>query len=528
MRAFDCPGRSAVYATDGMAATSHPLATSSALNVLREGGNAVDAALSAVAVLGVVEPHMTGVGGDCFAIIHEPDGTLRGLNGSGRAAAGADLNWYLERQVSDLDTMPAHTVTVPAAVKAWEALQQRYGTFGLDRLMRDAIRYAKDGFAVAPRVSSDWQAATEKLSNDEGATRHYLIDGSAPDLGSLHKLPNLATTLEAIASGGADVFYQGAIAAEIASTIQAKGGFLSEDDLSSVEVDWVDLISAQYGGYDVHQIPPNGQGLTALVLLRLLDQLGLNQHDVDAAERVHLEIEAARLAYAVRDAYVSDPATMSRSVNEILADDHIAALAATFNTSKRNDEITLPKLPDSDTVYLTVIDRDLRAISLINSVYGDFGSGIVTPQSGIVLQNRGACFVVEEGHDNAIGPSKRPMHTIIPGMVTKGGKLAWSFGVMGGAYQPMGHGHVLPNMIDYGMDPQEALDHPRTFWGKDDVIEVERPAASSVVPHLEACGHPVRVAPKPLGGGQIIGVDHANGVMIGGSDPRKDGLALGI
>lgn len=527
MRNFQLPGRSPVMATQGMAATSHPLATNTALKVLQNGGNAVDAAIAASAVLCIVEPQMTGIGGDCFVILHEPDGTLHGLNGSGRAASGAHLDWYLERGISDLNTVPAHSITVPAALKAWDVLLNRFGTKGFNELFRDAISYGNNGFPVAPRVAHDWATVVQAISKHEGAKTHLLRDGLPPESGDMYAFPNLAKTMEQVACNGIGAFYTGPVAAEIAATVQASGGFLTEADIAAVTADWVAPISTNYRGYDVHEIPPNGHGITALVMLNLLDALNAHGNAVDSIARAHLEVEAARLAYSVRDAYVGDPASMQARVEQILSQDHTRSLAKLFDPEQRNPDITLPELPNSDTVYLTVVDKDLRAVSFINSLYGGFGSGIVTPNSGICLQNRGACFSLVAGHDNALGPSKRPMHTIIPGMVTKDAKLAWSFGVMGGAYQPMGHAHVLANMIDYGMDPQEALDHGRIFWGADGVLGVEAAISDEIINGLTERGHDAGKAPLPLGGGQIIGIDHGRGVMIGASDPRKDGMAAG-
>ncbi len=528
MRNFQLPGRSPVMATNGMVSTSHPLATGAALNILRDGGNAVDAAIAASAILAVVEPAMTGIGGDCFVILCEPDGRIHGLNGSGRAAKGANLDWYLERNITDFNDVPAHSITVPGALKAWDTLLAKFGTRDFKSLFADAIDYGKNGFPVAPRVASDWNGLASKIKKNQGATHHLLRDGKAPQAGDIYKMPALAATLEAVANHGIDAFYRGEIAAEIAATVQGEGGFLSEEDLANVSADWVTPISTRYHGYDVHEIPPNGQGITALIMLNLLKRLNASNLAANSAERAHLEMEVGRIAYSVRDAFISDPANMNARVEQILSDQYSDELGKMFNSHQRNNDIVLPELPSSDTTYLTIIDRDLRAVSFINSLYQGFGSGIATMKSGIWLQNRGACFSLQPGHDNAIGPSKRPMHTIIPGMVTKNGGLAWSFGVMGGAYQPMGHAHVLANMIDYGMDPQEALDHGRIFWGDDGVLEIEDGVDGAVSLDLAARDHQVRPAPSPIGGGQIIGIDHASGVMVAGSDPRKDGMAAGF
>lgn len=526
-RSFDLPGRSPVIAENGMAATSHPLATASALDILRQGGNAVDAALAASATLVVVEPHMTGIGGDCFVILAEPDGSVHGLNGSGRAPAGADAARLRAEGFAAMPEFGPHSVTVPGAIKAWETLHARFGALPFDRLFADAIRYAGEGYAVHARVAADWAGQASELAGDDGASRHYLVDGKAPALGSRHRIPALATTLRRIASEGASAFYEGEIAAEIASTVRAKGGTLSEDDLAGVTADWVELISTPYAGYDILEIPPNGQGITALILLNVMDRLGAGSLGPDSAERYHLQIEAARLAYSVRDHMVADPRAMTVSPATLLSRHYTAALAERFDPARRNPDITPPKVPVSDTVYLTVVDRDRRAVSFINSVYDSFGSRIVTPKSAIALQNRGACFTLREGHPNEYGPSKRPMHTIIPAMAMKNGRPAISFGVMGGAYQPMGHAHVFSNLADHGMDPQQALDHARLFWGEDHVLEAEAGIPGEVRASLADKGHALRAAAKPHGGGQVIVIDEKNGFLIGGSDPRKDGLALG-
>jgi len=527
MRNFDLPGRSPVYAENGMATTSHPLATAAALAVLRDGGNAVDAAVAASATLAVVEPHMTGIGGDCFVIIAEPDGSIHGLNGSGRAPGETHPGWYRERGIVEMPQTGPHAVTVPGAIKAWEVLLERFGTRGFDTLFADSIRYAEEGYAVHSRVARDWAHHAEELAADEGGARHYLIDGRAPSAGERFRAPALGATLRTIATGGARAFYEGPIAAEMAATVRRKGGFLSEADLASVTADWVQPISVRYGGYDVHEIPPNGQGITALLMFNLLGRLGAGKLDPDGAERYHLEIEAGRLAYSVRDHLVADAAAMRVLPERLLSDAFASALTERIDPDRRNGDLSLPKLPSSDTVYLTVVDRDRRAVSFINSLYSGFGAKIIAPLSGIALQNRGACFTLEPDHPNEIGPGKRPMHTIIPAMATRNGKASVSFGVMGGAFQPMGHVHVFSNLADHGMNPQEALDHARLFWGEDGVLEAEMGIAGRVQEELLARRHQVRPAASPHGGGQVIVIDDKSGFLIGGSDPRKDGLALG-
>jgi gamma-glutamyltranspeptidase/glutathione hydrolase len=526
VRAFDLPGRSPVYAENGMAATSHPLATTTALSVLREGGNAVDAAVAASATLCVVEPHMTGIGGDCFVILAEPDGSLHGLNGSGRAPALATGEWY-RAHFPAVPSSGVHSITAPGALRAWETLIERFGTLGFDRLFADAIRYAEEGFAIHPRVARDWALYAPTLVEDEGARLHCLVDGNAPVGGSRHRSPALGTTLRKIAAAGAKAFYEGDIAREIAATVQVKGGFLSEEDLAGVTADWIEPISTRYAGHDVFELPPNGQGVTALILLNLFAELDIGALPPDSVERWHMEIEAGRLAYAVRDRYVADPAMNAAEVDRLLSPRFTRNMASQVDCNRRNPAITVPALPDADTIYLTVVDRERRAVSFINSLYHAFGSKMVTPRSGIALQNRGACFTLEEGHPNEIGPSKRPLHTIIPAMAYRDGKPAVSFGVMGGSYQPMGHAHVFSNLVDHGMDPQAAIDHPRLFWGADGVLEAETGFGPELREALRSMGHEVRPAVSPLGGGQMIVIDRQTGFLVGGSDPRKDGLALG-
>lgn len=527
MRDFQRPGRSPVIAENGMAATSHPLATATALDVLRTGGNAVDAAIAASAVLTVVEPHMTGIGGDCFVILAEPDGSVHGLNGSGRSPAGATAAAYRARGLTEIPEFGPLSITVPGAIKAWETLLHRFGTRDFAALLAPAVGYAEKGYPVHPRVAWDWARQVEALAEDEGGAMHYLLSGASPRAGQRHRQPALAATLRAISRDGSKAFYEGEIATEMAAVVQAKGGYLSEEDLATVTADWVTPISTRYRGCEVLEIPPNGQGITALIMLNLMRELGIDKLAPDSADRYHLQIEAGRIAYSVLHREVSDPATMKVAAQSVLTDDFTRDIATQFDPSRRNPAVSFPKNPASDTVYLTVVDRDLRAISFINSTYDAFGSHVVTPKSGIALQNRGACFNLIDGHPNEIGPRKRPLHTIIPAMAVKDGLAYAPFGVMGGDFQPMGHAHVFSNLVDFGLDPQAAIDHPRLFWGEDGVLDAEAGIPVSVRHGLTAKGHAVRDASRPHGGGQMIVIDRENGFLIGGSDPRKDGCALG-
>jgi gamma-glutamyltranspeptidase/glutathione hydrolase len=524
-RDFQLPGRSAVIAREGLVATSHPLASLAAIEVLRAGGNAADAAVTAVAMLGVVEPHMTGIGGDCFCLLAKPDAALWGYNGSGRAAKAASAQRLIEQGIRAVGLDSIHAVTVPGAVEAWAAILQAHGRFDLARALQPAIRAARDGFPVAPRVGHDWALAAERISADPGAARHYLPNGQAPVAGDVMRLPALAATLEAIAAQGLKAFYEGEPAADIAATVAARGGYLTAEDFAAHGGEAVEPIASNYRGLDIVELPPNGQGLAALVLLNILERFDLTGLDPAGPERFHLALEAGRLAYAVRDTHIADPAFMRMSVPALLDKGFAGELAERIDRTKR---VPLPNAPapNSNTVLVTVVDRDRMAVSLINSLYSSFGVGIATERTGIVLHNRGACFVVDPTHPNTIGPGKRPMHTIIPALAMRDGRCQMAFGVMGGSYQSMGHAHFVANLIDFGMDVQAALDVPRVFFDGEQTL-VERGVPAATVEGLKARGHDIAVRALPLGGGQAIHIDWERGVLIGGSDARKDGCAIG-
>ncbi|WP_189436199.1 gamma-glutamyltransferase [Pseudovibrio japonicus] len=528
-RDFHAPGRSAVYAPHVMAATSHPLATNAALEILREGGTAVDAAVAAMAVHSVVEPHMTGIGGDCFALVAQPDGTLAGMNSSGRAAKNVSADKLIADGLLDITPDSIHAVTVPGALRGWEKLLKDHGRFSFDKVLKRAIGYARDGYAVLPRVAFDWKHAVDHLKRDEAASEMFLKEGRAPVDGEVMRNPQLARTLEAVANGGADAFYLGAVAEEIAAVVQSKGGYLTVEDLAAHEAVDVTPVTTDYRGITVAELPPNGQGIIALVMLELMKRFDWADLDPTGPERFHLEMEIAKLAYAGRDRFLADPEMMEFDPKDFLSSSYIDRLAKLINTDavlpRQPEEVLSPK---SDTVYLTVVDKDGLAVSLINSLYHGFGSGIATPKSGILLQNRGACFTLEEGHPNQIAGGKRPMHTIIPAMALKDGLPYMSFGVMGGGYQPCGHAHVLSNHLDYGMNVQEAIDCPRMFINEKSLsLQAETGVPFETVEALKALGHEVSIVPTPIGGGQAIMFDRINNGLIGGSDPRKDGCALG-
>ncbi len=528
MRDFHMPGRSVVHATNGAAATSHPFATLTALDVLRDGGNAVDAAIAACAVHCVVEPMMTGIGGDCFALLQKGgQGPVIGLNGSGRAPAGLTAETLLEQGLETIGLESVHSITVPGAVDAWCQILADHGTKGLDELLRPAIRYAEEGFAVLPRTAADWARNAPRLMADPNATALYLRDGQAPQAGDTWRSPELGATLTAIGEGGREAFYGGEVAADMVGYLSQLGGHHTLQDFADSVSDYVEPITSDYAGREVVEIPPNGQGIAVLILLNILKGFDLSAMDPMGADRLHLETEAARLAFAARNSFVADPAMADVPVDHLLADRFADDLRAQISMDRAMD--ALPAIPGPehrDTIYLTVVDRDLNCISFINSLFYGFGSCIASPTTGVMFQNRGAGFRVEPGHPNCIAPGKRPLHTIIPGMALRDGECEVSFGVMGGAYQPVGHAHLLTNMWDYGMDVQEAIDCPRAFHLNGE-LTVERGVPDAVRRDLAARGHNVLEPEIPWGGAQAIVIDRARGTLAAGSDPRKDGCALG-
>ena len=530
MRDLHLPGRSVVYAAGGMAATSHPAATGAALDLLRAGGNAVDAAIAAAAALAVVEPHSTGIGGDVFAL-YAPAGRAGppiAVNGSGRAPAAATPAWFSENGVSEIGFQSPHAVTVPGAAAAWGLLAADHGRLGLAAALAPAIALARGGYPVHEVVADVWAREAGKLAANPAARAVFLPDGRPPAAGALHRQPALADTLAAVAEGGPAAFYTGPVAEDIVSSLRALGGLHTGDDFAAARADYVEPISARYGDLDVWQCPPNGQGIVALIMLNVLSGFDLAALDPLGAERLHLEAEAARLAYRDRDGLVGDPDHVDVPADRLLSAEYADALRGLVRRDRAMPALPPPGIAEHrDTVYLAAVDGEGNAISFINSLFASYGTGILSRRSGVMLHCRGASFVLDPAHPNAIAPGKRPMHTIIPGMAMSGGRAALAFGVMGGHYQPTGHVHLLTNLVDYGMNVQEALDCPRAFAFAGE-LQVERGVPTSTRASLAALGHSVVEADLPLGGGQAIAIDPETGVRAGGSDPRKDGCAMGV
>ena len=526
MRDFNLPGRSAAVAANGMVATSAPMATLAGLDVLRAGGNAMDAAIAAVAMQCVVEPQSTGIGGDCFVLYSAKGGLPVALNGSGRAPGKASVEWYAEHQIRQISTQTAHAVTIPGAIDAWCTLNREHGTRPLAELLEPAARAAEEGYRVTPRVAWDWMRNQWKLK-DPVTAAVMMPGGKPPAVGDRMRNPALAATLRRIGREGRAAFYEGAVMRDILGRLQELGGLHTPEDFDAQRAEWVEPIHAAYRGYEIYECPPNGQGLAALMILRQLEGFALGDESLSEAHRLHLLAEATKSAYRVRDDCIADPAQAAVDVEGFLSDDWAERARRLIRLDR-----ALPG-PDwdggtehQDTVYLCAVDRDGNAVSFINSLFSSFGTGIMAPESGVLLHNRGTSFRLVPGHPNAIAPRKRPFHTIIPAMLAKDGRSVMPFGIMGGQYQAVGHAHFVHRMVDRGLDPQQAAEAPRSFAFRGK-LQLEPTNPEPVVADLARRGHEIQLRAVPLGGCQAIWIDHAKGVLVGGSEPRKDGMALG-
>lgn len=527
MRNFYEAGRSVTYGVNGAVATSSTHSSQVALTILKSGGNAMDAAIAACAVQCVVDPMQTGIGGDCFALVAMGGSSaVEGLNGSGKAPGALTADYLIGQGFTKMDPVSPHSVTVPGAIDAWVGLHKKFGSMDFADLLQPAIDFAENGFVVTQRTSVDWELGVSKLLKNQAASDIYLKNGKAPAAGTVWKLPKLAATLKTIAKGGRAVFYEGEMAEKMVASLKAAGGVHEEQDFSSVSADLVGSITSEYQGNKIHQIPPSGQGITALIMLNILKKYDLSGLDPNGSQRLHLEAEAARLAYLARDKYVADPTQADVPLDMLLSDEFADQLNSHIDVGKAGDPTGAYAMErHRDTIYASIVDRDGNAVSFINSLYQGFGSGIACPDTGVLFQNRGFGFVVDPDHPNCVAPGKRPLHTIIPGMVTRGNQATICYGVMGGGYQPVGHSHVLTNIWDFGMDPQEAIDSPRAFYNAG-ILEVEEGIPAGVRQELSDMGYQLQNTDMPLGGGQIIAINPETGVLSAGSESRKDGCAL--
>jgi gamma-glutamyltranspeptidase / glutathione hydrolase len=543
--------RSAVFGRNGMIATSQPMASAAGLKVLQDGGNAIDAAVTAAAVLAVVEPSMTGIGGDLFAIVYDAKTkTLHALNASGRSAYAATPQEYAKRGQTRMPGTGVLSVTVPGVVEGWSELLSKYGTLPMSKAVAPAIEYAKNGYAVSEIISGQWKASEKKLAADPVTAATFLPNGHPLQPGEIFTNPHLAATLEAVGKGGRDAFYKGAIARAIVADMRKRDGLLDERDFAEHKADWVDPISTTYRGYDVYEMPPNTQGFVVLEMLNILEGFDVKAMGHNSPEALHALIEAKRIAFADRAAYDGDPGSVPASVLKTLISKEYAALRRKEIDPQHAAESykagVMPGVPPTaaiaealqnftgldrgDTIYMTAADGKGNFVSLIQSLFSDFGSGVVAGDTGILLHNRGSAFNLTPGSPDQIAPHKRPLHTLIPAFVMKDGKPWFSFGVMGGDHQAQGHTQVLLNAIDFGMNVQEAGEAARVTHGNNGLL-VESNVPESVRAALIQRGHKVTSNANPggaFGGFQGIMLDPRTGVLMGGSDVRKDGLAIGF
>ncbi|WP_049936887.1 gamma-glutamyltransferase [Haloplanus natans] len=526
--------RSTAYARNGMVATSQPLAAQAGVEALRDGGNAFDAAVTTAAVLNVVEPMSTGIGGDAFALYRTADGDVGAFRSCGGAPADATIETVRERAAERSGVDPAAAsmpdagplaVTVPGTARGWERLVADHGNRSLAAALDPAVEYATEGFPVSEVIADMWTVA-ETLFTEDGAREEYLLDGRSPDTGEVMTLPDLGETLATIATAGADAFYEGPLADRIAEAVQARGGLLAADDLAGFEPEYVDPVSTTYRGAEVYELPPNNQGLVALEALNIAEELDAGGYDYDSADRVHYFAESLKRAFHDGHYYITDPAF--EDVPALGSKAYAAERAGTVGERAGSVSVGGPGAPgDGDTVLLTVADDAGNVVSFINSIFGHFGSGVVVPGTGITLQNRGSSFSLDPDHPNRIEPGKRPFHTLIPGLCRLDSDDWAAFGVMGGYMQPQGHLQVLANLLDYDMPLQAAMDAPRWRYLADGSLAVEDRFPDGLLPKLARRGHDVTVRPPgDFGGGQITRL--AEGVISGATEPRKDGTAAGF
>lgn len=532
--------RSEAMAPNAMAATSQPLATQVALDVMQEGGNAIDAAIAANAVLGLVEPTGNGIGGDLFAIVWDAESEkLYGLNASGRSPKSLSLEYFKENGYESIPPRGVLPLSVPGAVDGWFELHDRFGQLDMENVLQPAINYAELGFPVTEVIAYYMGRNAAVLADQPGFADVFMKDGDAPEKGERFKNPDLANTYKLLANEGRDAFYKGKIARTIDAFVEKHGGFLSYEDLAEHESTWVNPVSTNYRGYDLWELPPNTQGIAAQQILNILEQYDISSMGFDSPEYIHHFVEAKKLAFEDRAKYYSDPAFNDVPVEGLLDKGYAKERAKLINPEKAGRSYEPGKPPtEGDTIYLTTADKDGNMVSLIQSNYRGMGSGVTPTGLGFVLQNRGELFALDANHRNVFEPGKRPFHTIIPAFVTKDGKPLMSYGVMGGATQPQMHAQILINMIDFSMNLQEAGDAPRilhtgssqptgSVMSDGGVVSLENGFSKNTRRELIKMGHTLQEAVGPYGGYQAIWKDHEQDVYIGASESRKDGHAAG-
>ncbi len=520
-------GKLDVIAENGMAATSQPLSSLEAIAILKKGGNAVDAAIAASAVQAVVEPGSTGIGGDCFAIINFNGKKPISVNGSGFAPLKANFNYFKSKNISKIELTSPHSVTIPGAVHAWHTMHKKFGKLDFEELLISAENYARNGFVVQKVESKSWKENEKKLNKFSTTANIFLKNGRAYKFGQLFKNIPLAETLKLLIKKGVEEFYSGYLARDMVQTLNCLGGSHSIEDFENQKTIISDTLKNKYKNFFIHQCPPNGPGITVLMMMELLEKFNFKNVNPDSFERFHLQTEITKICFELKESKLGDPNFSNFNYNNLLLKKNIDELFNKISMKKIYDPVNSFVTSHPETIYLTVVDRDLNAVSFINSICHAFGSGITSKNTGILFQNRGVNFRLEENHPNVIDGHKKPLHTIIPGLLTdKNDYPVFSYGVMGGQYQPVGQAHVLQNIFDFKMSIQEAIDFQRAFIINGN-LKLEKNISKKSYDLLKEVGHNVSYNKNPIGGGQAIFIDRVKGILIGGSDKRKDGYALG-
>jgi gamma-glutamyltranspeptidase / glutathione hydrolase len=541
-------GKFTVVAKNGMVASSVPLATLAGVRVLIEGGNAIDAAVATAAVLGVVEPSSLGIGGDAFALFYSAkDKSIKALDASGKSPYAANLEFCRKSGFKEMPQRGIHSVTLPGAVHGWETLLDSYGTQKLRDVLQTAIRYAEEGFPVAELTAESWHESESRLKDDEGGSVNYLVNGRAPKAGGIFRNPRMAQTLRRIADEGAQVFYKGDIAEKIVRCSEKKGGLFTLEDFADHRSEWVEPITANYRGYDIYELPPATQGFVALEMLKILEGFEIKSMEPNSADALHLMIETKKLAFADRDRYLADRDFMKVPVSDLFSPERVGALRERIRMDRANDEIetvplsTTPSVPfprrgrmkegarDGDTEYVAAADSKGNLVSFIQSNFMGFGSGVVERETGIILQNRGHLFSLDENRPNCIGPHKRCLHTLMPGMIFKDGKPYAALGLKGGHVQPQVQVQIISNLINFDMNVQEAIASARFNHIEATKVGLEPEIPQAATEELTRRGHKIVSGnPESFGGAHAIVMHPESGAFIGGSDPRKGGCALGF
>ncbi len=527
MRKIYLPGRSNALSNNAMVATSQSLSSQEAINILKLGGNAVDAAIAASAVLSVIEPGSTGVGGDCFAIIKMNNKKAVSINGSGKTPKKINLNYFKENKIDSIGLLNAHSVTIPGAVDAWYQMHKKFGKLEFEKLFITAEYYAREGFPVHEIEAFHWKKNEDKLRKNKITKKEFLKDNKAPTFGTKFINTKLADTLSLIGKKGSKGFYEGKIAKDMVSSLNKLGGLHTEEDFYNQNTIFSDTLISDYKNLNIHQCPPNGPGMVVHLMMKLLEKFNWSKINCFDSIRFHIQAEVTKVCFEIKETILGDPNFTNIDINNLISKESINNLFNKIDLNKVYEAKDANVTSHPETIYLTIVDQDLNAVSFINSICHAFGSGICSENSGILFQNRGVNFRLEEGHPNCIDSNKRPLHTIIPGLLTnQNDETIISYGVMGGQYQPIGQAHVLQNIYEFGMNIQEAIDAQRAFTlnGK---LKVENSFSKKTLEELSRLGHDIEIIQEGIGGGQGIMIDRKEGILIGGSDPRKDGLAIG-